>query len=162
MTARQQRRLARVLLLRSLRLVRCHHFSMISAAILVTALTVALTSSGFEIADGPEPRPAAAAANPGIGPTAGPMPAGGSMAQARWLVYYIVESEEQIDELKAAIRSDAIYLIQQGLPPLPLTWVYYLLFDSPEEEAHGARFLNQVIESAPSEGYNVKIVDLTR
>jgi hypothetical protein len=147
--------------LRGLRVVRKHHLSALSGAILIGALAVALTSPGFEIADSTTAEQASAAPEPAL-----PLPALGNapapVYEERWLVYFIVESVEQIRLLNATMRSDAFFIAEQGLPPMRTTFVDYLLFNTPEEEAWGARFLNQMAEVAFFEGYNLQIVDLTQ
>jgi hypothetical protein len=146
---------------------------MVSTAVLLGALTVALTSTSFEIADGRETQAAGSWCSgaqlcvPAAGAAAHALPASPdasatASSQTRTVVYFIVDSVEQIGVLKDTLRGDTVYLVQQGLPPMPPAEIHYLLFDTPEAESFGARFLMDTVESAPREGYTVQIVDLTR
>ncbi len=150
-----RRRLPRVVGLRALRVARRHHFSILTAAVLIGALAVVLTNAGFT-------RPATA---PSV-PAAAVLDAAPSLSlpstDQDLLIYYIVDSLDEIDGIRNAMRGDMSYLQEQGLPPLEHTGVYFLLFQTPEEEAQGARLLTQIAEMAPLEGFNLQVVDLTR
>ena len=160
MRAYQRRRKAWVALSRGLRTLQRHHLSLLSLAVLATALAVALTNSGFEVESGSIAPAEAANSAPSTSANAMLLPT--KPAGDRVEVYYIVDSVDQIDRLKAARQNDALYLTQQSLPPLPPADVYFLLFDSPETEAIGSHFLSQLAEAAPYEGFRLEIVDLTR
>ncbi len=155
MTPTRRRRFARVVFLRGLRVARRHHFSLLSAAVLSIALVITLGGTGFGFGASETTRPITAAADTPLllpqSPVASPN-----------LVYYIVDNVDEIRVLKTAIRNDSIYLIEAGLPPLPPVSVYFMLLDTPQREADGARFLTQIAELAPIEGFSLRVVDLTR
>src|SRR5690606_8970994 len=155
-------RALRVLFLRSLRVVKRHHFSLVSGAVLTGALLVAMTSSALETGNGPAPEPQAVAT---AAPEASPMPTatGPAAADSTWrtIVYYIVESDAQAAQLYSARRGDLLYMEALGLP-LPRTQVQYLQFDSAQEEVDTQRLLYELSTVAHMFQVEVKVVDLRR
>lgn len=149
MTARRYRRI-RVRCLRAFSLLRRHHLSLVSAGVLSIALAVALTDSGFSDRPAMRAQPATAAREAPVTPRS-----------AAWHVYYLVRTPEQARAISSSIRADALYVSEYGEPARNDTLVYFMLFGTPEQEAEGARFLAQVSEMAPREGFNLKVVDLT-
>jgi hypothetical protein len=148
--------------LRLLRGGRRHYFSLVSAAVLLVALTLAMTSGGFEAGDKSQPDPAEAAFATSTGPAPTGVQPPATANQTQVAIYYLVDSVDQIRAMQTVLRNDTFYLVQAGLPPMPPVERYFLLFDTPEDEAIGAHFLSQVTDSAALEGYTVHIVDMTR
>jgi hypothetical protein len=148
-----RRRRLRLYALRTVSLVRHHYFSLVSAIILAGAGVLAVTGGDF--GDG------TSQAGPAVQSTREPLQtvvAGSRQTQARRLIYYIVDSEEQQAEMQAAMRGDMATL--RNTVGYDYGQVVYLLLDTPAEESFWARFLNELVESAPREGYELRIIDL--
>jgi hypothetical protein len=134
-----------------------HHFSLLSAAVLIAALAIALTSSSFSVPSGNAPGAASEAAMllDRRQTVALPPP------EERLLVYYLIDSLDQQRSILNAMANDAIYRGMFGVPELETT-VSFLYLKTPSDEAHAARIIHQVAESAPYEGFQLKVVDLTQ
>lgn len=159
MTIRRRRR-RRVLLLRARRLLARHHFSLVSAVVLAVALSVALTDGEFAFRERADAVGTVTAAGSRDAVTkVGTRPV--ARAQTGWVIYYIVDSARQMDALGTVIRGEADYRDDHGAFSLPSTAVYYLVFDTPQQEIAGAMLLNKMAELAPIEGFNLKVIDLT-
>ena len=153
MSRRRYRRQTRVFALRGKRTVTRHYLSILSAVVLWLALAVALTDGRLAPHDGTGGASSrvSAAAPLAYLPSAPP--------QTGWVIYYIVESLEQMNSLGTVIRGESIYRDVEGAPP---TAVYFLIFDTPEQEAAGARLIAHVVELAPLQGFNLNVIDLTQ
>jgi hypothetical protein len=148
-----RRRRWRLYALRTRSLVRHHYFSLISAVILGGAAFLAVAGDGF--VDGSSRVKAvsekAAQSSPTVSTDSAPR-------QPRRLIYYIVNSREQQEELQSAVRGDMTNL--RNINGYDFGQVVYLLLDSPSEESFWARFLTSLVESAPRDGYELRIIDL--
>jgi hypothetical protein len=147
-----RRRRWRLYALRTRSLVRHHYFSLISAVVLGGAGVLAVTGGDF--GDG------SSLAGPAI--QASDQTASSVIqarkTQARRMIYYIVDSREQLVEMQAAMRGDMATL--RSTADYDYGQVVYLLLDSPSEESFWARFLTGLVESAPRDGYELRIIDL--
>jgi hypothetical protein len=148
-----RRRRWRLYALRTRSLVRHHYFSLISAVVLGGAGVLAVTGGDF--GDG------SSLAGPAIqasDQTASSVIQAPRKTQARRMIYYIVDSREQLVEMQAAMRGDMATL--RSTADYDYGQVVYLLLDSPSEESFWARFLTGLVESAPRDGYELRIIDL--
>ena len=134
---------------------------MLSAVIVGGALTVALTSASFELDSGAKAQPAGTSiAVLALAPAPSPTPPPGAERPPPKVVYYIVNSAEEAMALYVARRTDAVYFAEQGLPALPPTSVYYLLYETAEEERETQKLLNELAILAPYHGIDFNVVDL--
>jgi hypothetical protein len=155
------KRHARRLGLRSLRVVRRHYFSLLSAAVLGVALMLTLSHSGIDStrAEAPvTPEPPAPAVR--TAPSSSPTPTPAPEPPSRLLVYYVVDSEEQKQVLELAILSHTLDQAQRGTLGLAApTFRYFLIARNADEEAQAIIFLDDLATMAPNEGYALRVVD---
>ena len=156
MSRRRYRRQTRVFALRGKRTVTRHYLSILSAVVLWLALTVALTDGRLAPHDG---GPQAGEASSRVSAAAPLAYLPSAPPQTGWVIYYIVESLEQMNSLGTVIRGESVYRDVEGAPP---TAVYFLIFDTPEQEAAGARLIAHVVDLAPLQGFNLNVIDLTQ
>jgi hypothetical protein len=161
MIGRRTRRRARALCLRSLRIVRHHYFSLLSAGVLGVTLVAALTSGSFELQD--DASSAAAEPTPSLQPTAnlGPVPSGATpVTAAHTVVYYFVDSQEQLNSLYGALHRDLVDEALVDYKPLhEVTRVFMLVEDHPDEE-EALELIREQSRHPPNNGTVIQFVDL--
>jgi hypothetical protein len=159
MTSLRTRRRARVLCLRGLRVLRKHYFSLISLAILGATLTIALTSSSFEL-QGNAPSEAAALPSSPPQPTTGrTQPLSTSDPEPRSVVYYFVSSQKQINDMHQALHRDLVDDALVGYRALHNVTRVFILVEDYRDEADALELIRQQATS-PRDGYVVQMVDL--
>ena len=142
----------RVLCIRALSILRHHYFSFVTAGVLGGVGFVAATSATFE-----ERAP----------PTADDGSRWESAekrsfaTRGRFVIYYLVDSDELAGDIQRAMRGDMVNSEMNG-GRVDFGLVYYLQAGSPMEEANVNRLLHTVVESAASTGTIVTIIDLRR
>jgi hypothetical protein len=159
---RSKRRLKRVLL-RGLRLGRRQYLSLISAAVLLVALVLALTNSSLEVDGRTATRPPAAAASAApadavaavTAPT--PLPTG---PESHEVFYYMFSSEWERNDFELAIQADMRDLHRRGMPVPSQASRQLLVVTTKEEEAAAFQYLNDLFLLSQSEGFGFYFFDL--
>ena len=156
------RRLARASGLRCLRVVRRHHFSMLSAGVLAGALAVALTSSAFDVDEPAAANQAPAAGNTRPGPalSAPPRLRMPESPRSRLVVYYVIDSEAQRRGIETAVQADVTFQDLQSLAGQPVTYRDFLWARDRDEEIAALDFLNELAVLAQQQDYQFRVVDL--
>ena len=151
-----RRRSLRLLCLRALLILRHHYFSFLTAGVLGAVGLIAVTSASFE-QKSPPVTPVAQRDDSRWVSTE-------KLAfstRGRYVIYYLVDSDEQARDMQRAMRGDMVYSEMNG-GRIDFGLVYYLQAASPMEEGNVNRLLHTVVESAASTGTIVTIIDLRR
>jgi hypothetical protein len=133
---------------------------MVSLGILTGLLVLALTSTRFNVTNGSVALPVAAftpwpAATPAV------MAAGATpLKEPGFLVYYVVDSQTQRNEIEMAVQSDINDDSLRGFAPLHRTARAFLLVQDARDEAEVLEFLRHLVISPPIDGTNVRVIDL--
>jgi hypothetical protein len=160
MTSLRIRRRARALCLRGLRVVRRHHFSLLSLAILGATLTIALTSSSFEIQGNAPSEAAALPPAPQSTTTAGfTQPVSTADPETRSVVYYFVSSQDQINDMHQALHRDLVDDALVGYKALHNVTRVFILVEDYRDEGDALELIRQQA-LMPMDGFTVQMVDL--
>jgi hypothetical protein len=152
---RQVRRSA----LRTLRVLRRHHLSLISALVLAVAAVFALTSTSIETrADPPseavalalQTAPATATATPQATPAPGPPS----------VVYYFIDSQEKLNNLHGALHRDLVDEALIDYQPLHGVTRIFVLIEDHRDEAEALELIRQQAALPPNDGTTIRLVDL--
>jgi hypothetical protein len=155
---RQVRRAA----LRTLRVLRRHHLSLISAAVLAVAAVFALSGTSFETrAAAPseavvlplQTAPATATAR-SVPPQATPAPDPPSF------IYYFIDSQEKLSEIHGALHRDLVDEALISYKPLHNVTRIFILIEDSRDEAEALELLRQHANAPPNDGSTVRVVDL--
>ena len=131
---------------------------MVSAGVLGAVLTVALTSSSFEL-EGGSPPVAAAVPETNFQPsptTTATVPQVSPTPEPRSVVYYFVDSQEKIDELQHALHRDLVDEALVNYKPLHNVTRIFILIQDHRDEGDALELLRQ----RPNDGTIVRAVDL--
>jgi hypothetical protein len=162
MNLRHRRRL-RILGLRALRIARRHYVSLVSAAVLAVAATVALTSASFELPSteggaAPPPAQEQALQLPAAAPTATPTATAASTRLPRQVLVYLVSDRAEGDRL--ILTHNRLVWDNVIVEPFQDVIVRYLIAGTPETEATAIGSLNYFIEIAQLHDDDLRIIDL--
>jgi hypothetical protein len=153
---RSRRRLKRAFLL-ALRVGRRHYLSVVSAAVLVVALGLALSNSALEVESrAPAPPSPRVFGIPAAGPipvAAGPPAAAVRSDVSHEVFYYMFDSERARNDFETAILADLRDWMRRGEPVPGLGQRYFLVVTTPEEETAAFQYLNDLFQLSQTEGF---------
>jgi hypothetical protein len=150
MTADRLRRRLRLLPGRSLRLLRAHYFSFVSAAVIGGIFVFAMTSSSFGGSEGTASPRATTVSQSTFRPSFRTRPAS--------VVYYIVASTEQRDAILNAAQSDQIYRAATAARTGP-DEIDFFISNNAEQDVIVAGLVANALDIARQNGIGLRIID---
>jgi hypothetical protein len=149
---RQRRRRALLFATRSLRLLRRHYLSLISAAVLSLLAFLVVTGNSFESRQPAQPAPVRSVQNESdAAPAIQPHPRRTSV------LFYLVEDARQRDVIADAVASDR-FAFESGTPPVDQ--IIYLIAGTKEEEARTIDRLNFEEWAAQQSRVDMRVIDV--
>ncbi|HEX5370786.1 MAG TPA: hypothetical protein VFY10_15365 [Dehalococcoidia bacterium] len=154
MTSSRLRRRVRALTGRGLRLLRTHFFSFISAGVIGGIFVYAMTSSSFSAGNVSPAPPVAIRVRPTVARAAA-VP----FTRPAIIVYYIVRSKEQRDEILAAMQGDQLFRAVAGNFSGP-DEVDFFIASTPEEDLQVAGLVSNALDVARQNSVGLRVIDI--
>jgi len=149
---RQWQRGALLFAAHSLRLLRTHYLSLVSAAVLSVLAFLVLTSDSFESRE-----PGRSTATRSVQNESDAALAAQPRPRRPTVLFYVVEDGEQRDAIADAVASDR-FAFDRGTPPVD--YIVYLIAGTKDEEAQTIERLNFEEWAAQQGGVDMRVIDV--